>query len=208
MASAGKYVVIEGPDGTGKSTQADLLAQYLTEQGIASIHVKEPGGTPIGEELRKVILNSTLERSPMTNLLLFTAIRHELWFNKIVPALQAGTWVICTRNYWSSIAFQGYGEGMDVSSITAITSTFTDQHYMNPDIGIILTFDNEAERRRRIAERGELKNPDTFESKEDDFQTRVNNAYRTIAEDFEIPVVDASGTIDDIQLKIREQLFL
>ena len=198
MTQRGKYVVIEGPDGTGKSTQADLLAEHLNTLGIDSIHVKEPGGTPIGEELRKVVLNGNLERSPMTNLLIFTAIRHELWHNKIVPTLEQGTWVICTRNYWSSLAFQGYGEGMDIQTIARMTAEYTDPRYMHPDIGIILNFQNEAERARRIAARGALEHPDTFESRPSDFQMRVNNAYTEIAKDYSVEVIDASKTVEEI----------
>lgn len=202
----GKYIVIEGQDGTGKTTQADLLQEYLEARGITVIHIKEPGGSPVSEATRKVILDSSLPRTSMTNALLFTANRHELWHAVIEPALDAGIWVICTRNYWSTLAYQGYGEGMDLSVISAIAETFTSKDYMQPDYGIILAFDNIAERQKRIAERGQLATPDTFESKESDFQTRVQNAYHSIAKQLAVPVIDASQSIESIQTAIRDRI--
>lgn len=204
----GKYIVIEGPDGTGKTTQADLLQKYLEEQGTKTLHVKEPGGTPMGEAIRGVILNGSLERRPMTNLLLFTANRHELWHNKIKRELAAGNNVIATRNYWSSLVFQGYAEGMSLDVIRAVTATFTEDTYMHPDISIILNFHDEAERKRRIAERGELENADPFESQPDEFQQKILAGYETLAKSERITDIDASGSIDEVQARIRAILSL
>ena len=198
----GKYIVIEGHDGTGKSTQADLLQQYLTNQGIESIHIKEPGGSPVAEAIRSVILNGDLQRTPMTNALLFTANRHELWHAVIEPALSKGVWVICTRNYWSTLVFQGYGEGMSLPVIEAMTRTFTSARYMSPDYGVMLTFPSNEGRKARIAKRGELANPDTFESKSIDFQDRVQEAYGILAEEKNLPTIDASTSIETIHEQI------
>lgn len=199
----GKYIVIEGPDGTGKTTQADLLQNYLEKQGTTTLHVKEPGGSPMGEAIRSVILNGSLDRSPMTNLLLFTANRHELWFNKIKRELAAGHNVIATRNYWSSLVFQGYAEGMSLDVIRAVTATFTEDAYMHPDISIILTFHDETERKRRIAERGTLENADPFESRPDEFQQKILDGYTKLAASENISNVDASGSIKEVQQHIR-----
>lgn len=200
----GKYIVIEGQDGTGKTTQANLLKDYLEQVGHSVINIQEPGGSPVSEAIRNVILDGSLPRTPMTNTLLFTANRHELWETVIKPALKKGTWVICTRNYWSTLAYQGYGEGMSQTVINAVTQTFTDRTYMQPDMGVILAFDNVAERQKRIAERGKLASPDTFESKETKFQERVQEAYRTIARELNIPLVDASASVKQIQAEIRQ----
>lgn len=194
----GKYIIIEGQDGTGKTTQADLLQKHLENHGVHVIHIKEPGGSPVTEAIRGVLLDSTLARTPMTNALLFTAIRHELWHSVIQPALDAGTWVICTRNYISTLAYQGYGEGMDLQVIRAITNTFTSKMYMEPDFSVVLAFDDIEARRQRIAERGSLTHPDTFESKETEFQETVQNAYHTIAQDLRIPIVQADQTVKEI----------
>ena len=195
MTTRGLYIVLEGPDGVGKTTQAELLAAYLESQNKRAIHIKEPGGTPIGEAIRGVLLDSSLDRTPMTNLLLFTANRHELWFNKIKPALEQGSTVIATRNYWSSVVFQGYGEGMSTSVIQAVTSTFSEQAYMKPDIGIILNFKDATVLKTRLRQRGAL---DIFESKPADFQERVIKGYDTIAEQYNATVVDASGSIETV----------
>ena len=200
----GKYIIIEGQDGTGKTTQADLLQKHLENHGVRVIHIKEPGGSPVTEAIRGVLLDSTLARTPMTNALLFTAIRHELWHSVIQPALDTGTWVICTRNYISTLAYQGYGEGMDLAVIRAITNTFTSQAYMEPDFSVVLAFDDIEARRQRIAERGSLEHPDTFESKETEFQETVQNAYHTIAKDLAIPIVQADQTVQAIHGHIMQ----
>lgn len=187
----GKYIVIEGPDGTGKTTQADALQKYLESKGIRTIHIKEPGGSPVSEAIRAVLLDGTLERTPMTNVLLFTANRHELWHSTINPTLKEGTWVIATRNYWSTLAYQGYGEGMSESVIAAITATFTDKHYISPDIAVMLMTDDILVSRKRVGERGQLDKPDPFETRLDDFQQRVRDGYAAIAREFSIPTIDA-----------------
>jgi dTMP kinase len=201
----GKYIVIEGHDGTGKTTQASLLQQYLETLGKNVVHLKEPGGSPVAEAIRSVILDGHLERTPMTNILLFTANRHELWHAKIKPALQAETWVVATRNYWSTLTYQGYGEGMNTSIITAITSTFTDVRYMNPDYGVILTLEGD-EAKERIAQRGELEAPDTFESKDSKFQQRVSRGYHSLAADYNIETINASKSIEDVHNEIRQRI--
>ena len=177
----GKYVVIEGHDGTGKTTQAELLAERLKERGIAVSMTKEPGGNAIGQAIREVLLNGSLKREPGTNLLLYTANRYDLWHTFIKPRLDKKEWVIATRNYWSSLTLQGYGEGLDIDFIENTTQQFLPPSYMRPDIGIVLDIDSIQESRARIAERGELENPDTFESRDDDFQQKVIQGYRAIA---------------------------
>lgn len=200
----GLYIVIEGHDGTGKTTQANLLREYLESQGRRVISIKEPGGSPVCEAIRGVLLDGTLPRSAMTNTLLFTANRHELWVNVIEPTINQGIDVISTRNYWSTLAFQGYGEGMDLPIISAIASTFTNSQYMHPDVGIILTYDDLAKRKQRISQRGELKKPDTFESRPPEFQKRVEDGYREIAKTYGIPTIDASQSPESIQREVLQ----
>ena len=185
---SGTYIVIEGNDGTGKSTQAGLLADYCRQQGREVIIVEEPGSddpdktTPIASYLRSLIKNGTLARDPEINLALFSAARRELWQQKIAPALNRGAVVISARNYISTLAYQGYGEGVNTDHIMAITKLFTDERYMKPDFIIILTLDNESERKKRIAKRSQsIDTSDTFESRGSNFQKRVDTAYRTIA---------------------------
>ncbi len=140
----GKYIVIEGNDGTGKTTQVELLAEHFRKNGQAVQIVEEPGSdnptnsTPVANELRKAIKNGSLERSPEINVLLFSAARRELWQKKIAPALNKGKIVLSARNYFSTLAYQGQGEGIDSAEILRLTKLFTHERYMNPDILIVL----------------------------------------------------------------------
>src|SRR5680860_28746 len=195
---SGKYVVIEGHDGTGKSTQVGIIRQKLQECSIDSVEFHEPAGTPIADAIRTVIKNGKLERDPNTNLLLFSAARCEIWKKLAIPALKLGKWVVASRNYYSTIAYQGYGEGLDVKKIESITYQSTDERYMNPDIALILDLDDENERAKRIGIRGALENPDTFESKDEIFQSKVKNGYLDIAKNHNIPIISASQTIEEV----------
>ena len=185
---SGIYIVIEGNDGAGKSTQAELLASYYRQQGREAIIIEEPGSddsdktTPVANYLRSLIKDGSLARDPEINLALFSAARRELWQKKIEPALECGAVVISARNYVSTLSYQGYGEGVNTDHIMAITKLFTDERYMKPDFIIILTLDNENERKKRIAKRSQsIDTSDTFESRSSSFQKRVDAAYRTIA---------------------------
>ena len=201
----GKYVVIEGNDGTGKSTQVELLKDYLKNQGIPTVTMHEPAGTPIADAIRTVIKNGELERDARTNLLLFTAARRENWI-RVSDMLEQGTWVVSARNYLSTEVYQGYGEGIPVDEIHDITRRYTDERYMKPDYTIVLTVTDE-ERERRISERGELKSKDTFESRGREFQDSLNHGYATLARQYGYPTIDASCTVDEIQQEIRAIIF-
>lgn len=198
---AGKYIVIEGNDGTGKSTQVGIIREKLKQRGIESIEFHEPEGTPIAGAIRTVIKNGELERDGTTNLLLFSAARHDIWFNYALPAMQEGKWVVASRNYYSTIAYQGYGEGLDPEIISTTTRIATDDQYLRPDVAIILSLEDE-ERQKRIGQRGELETPDTFESKGSDFQQKVNQGYLAIAKTHSLPVVPANGSVEDVAARI------
>ena len=211
MASLGKYIVIEGNDGTGKSTQVAKLANYFRERGRTVCVVEEPGSddpeksTPIADELRKVIKNGDLTRSAAVNVALFSAARRELWREKIRPALERGEIVLSARNYISTLVYQGRGEGYDESEILRLTKLFTDERYFHPDIMIILSLSHD-KREERIAMRGELKNPDTFESRGQDFQEKVDDGYLEIAKDYDIPVVLADGNVEEVHDMLIDEI--
>lgn len=198
----GKYIVIEGNDGTGKSTQVELLAKWLSkEKGIKTFVTHEPDGAGISAEIRKVIKNGELTRDGETNLLLFTASRHEIW-KHIDAELQKGTWVISARNYISTLVYQGYAEGVDLELITQTTHRFTSDSYMKPDVVIVLSLSGK-EREKRIAKRGNLEHADTFESREIDFQEKLNHGYEVVASQNNYPLIDATKSIGNIQAEIR-----
>jgi len=206
--AVGKYIVIEGHDGTGKSTQVEIARRKLLLCGMDSIEFHEPAGSPMADAIRTVLKNGELERDPVTNLLLFTAARRELWTSRAIPALKMGMWVVASRNYFSSIAYQGYGEGLDIELINKTTREFTDDKYMNPDVALILNLDDRRERDRRIGDRGELATPDNFESKDDAYQQNVQDGYLKIAKELNIPVVSANQTIDDMAKDIWQQIYV
>ncbi len=198
------YIVIEGQDGTGKSTQARLLQEYFEKQGKEVVVMDEPDGDlPQAHEIHDLILVQGKEYNlePMTNVLLFTSARIELWKKIAEPVLKRGGIVVSARNYWSTLAYQGYGEGVSRGRIIRITKDSLPERYYRPDKSCILTVSDKI-RLSRQGYRG--KATETFEARKDDFQQKVNNAYPKIAKDFNIPTIDASGTIEEVFEKIKQ----
>ena len=131
----------------------------------------------------------------MTNVLLFSASRMELWRKIAEPVLKEGGVVISARNWWSTLAYQGYGEGISRSKIIKITKNFLPVKYASPDFGVILVTSDKV---RASRQKGRGKKKETFEAKPSAFQKKVNLAYPKIAKEFNIPLVDASGSIEDV----------
>ncbi len=190
------YIVIEGQDGTGKSTQAELLKKHFEKQGREVVMLEEPDGDlPQAHDLHDMILTRGYNLEPLTNVLLFTAARVELWKKIAEPVLKNGGVVISARNYWSTLAYQGYGEGVSRNKIIRITKDLLPEKYVHPDYGFILVVPDEV-RLARQKNRG--KATETFEKKPSEFQQKVNAAYPKIAKEFNLQIVDASATIDEI----------
>ena len=198
------YIVIEGQDGTGKSTQAELLKKHFEDQGKKVVMLEEPDGDlPQAHDLHDMILTRGYNLESLTNVVLFTAARIELWKKIAEPALRAGGIVISARNYWSTIAYQGYGEGISRSKIIRITKEMLPDKYIHPDYGFILTVPDEV-RLARQQSRG--KATETFEKKPSEFQQKVNAAYPKIAKEFNLIVIDASPSIEDIFTTILSKI--
>ena len=198
------YIVIEGQDGTGKSTQAKLLAEYYRGQGKKVVILEEPDGDlPQAHDLHDMILTRGYDLEPLTNVLLFTAARVELWHKIAEPVLQDGGVVISARNYWSTLAYQGYGEGISRKKIIRLTKAMLPERYINPDFGFILTVSDKI-RLTRQDNRGKEK--ETFEAKNDDFQQRVNHAYPKIAHEFNLTEIDAAPSIEEIFEIIKQKI--
>lgn len=199
------YIVIEGQDGTGKSTQARLLKEHFEKQGKEVVVMDEPDGDlPQAHDIHDLIVvrGKDYNMEPMTNVLLFTAARYELWRKIAEPVLKNGGVVISARNWWSTLAYQGYGEGVSRNKIIKLTHESLPEKYVNPDKGFVLTVSDEV-RLARQDSRGKKK--ETFESKPDEFQQKVNNAYPKIAKEFGLKIIDASGTIEEVfDLILRE----
>lgn len=198
------YIVIEGQDGTGKSTQARLLKEYFEKQGKEVVVMDEPDGDlPQAHDLHDMILTRGYNLEPLTNVLLFTAARVELWKKIAEPTLRKGGVVISARNYWSTIAYQGYGEGVSRSKITKLTKELLPEKYFKPDFGFILTVSDEV-RLARQAGRG--KSQETFEKMSNAFQQKVNAAYPKIAKEFNLNLINASGSIEYVFEAIKKIL--
>lgn len=198
------YIVIEGQDGTGKSTQAELLKKYFEEKGREVVMMEEPDGDlPQAHDLHDMILSRGYNLEPITNVLLFTASRVELWKKIAEPVLRNNGIVISARNYWSTIAYQGYGEGVSRSKIIRLTKELLPEKYFKPDYGFILTVSDEI-RLERQKSRG--KASETFEMKKAEFQERVNAAYPKIAKEFDLSIIDASKSIEEVFEDIKKVL--
>lgn len=119
------FIVLEGPDASGKSTQLRLLADALAGRGIPVVSTREPGGTPLGERLRELLLSPDPPMGPLTELLLMMGDRHEHVEKVIRPALRDGKWVLCSRYTLSSLAYQGWGRGLDLDLIRRLNHLAT-----------------------------------------------------------------------------------
>lgn len=196
------YIVIEGQDATGKSTQVEMLAKYFEAQGKLVTTIHEPDGAlPQAKILRELIKNKTYQLEPLTHVLLFTAARLELWRKLALPTLQQSGVVISARSWWSTLAYQGYGQGISLSKIVRLTKQIMPADYVTPTKSVILTLDS-ATRLSRQTIRDDLSSQDTFESKPTDFQHKVDQAYLQIARKFDIPTIDASPSPEIIHQQL------
>ena len=198
----GLFIVMEGPDGSGKTTQINLLEQYLKEAGYECLITREPGGTVIGEEVRELILNPEYkEMSPVTEMLLYAASRAQLVHEVIGPALEAGKIVISDRFVDSSIVYQGIARNLGISTVASVISPGIGIY--RPD-GIFFIDLSEAEGIRRKKNQKKL---DRMEQESIDFHHLVSEGYRKVlAERPEVIKIDGGRDIDVIQKKIRNHV--
>ena len=198
----GLFIVMEGPDGSGKTTQINLLEQYLKEAGYECLITREPGGTVIGEEVRELILNPEYkEMSPVTEMLLYAASRAQLVHEVIGPALEAGRIVISDRFVDSSIVYQGIARNLGISTVAAVNAPGIGIY--RPD-GIFFIDLSEAEGIRRKKNKKKL---DRMEQESIDFHHLVSEGYRKVlAERPEVIKIDGGKDIDVIQKKIRNHV--
>ena len=191
----GKFIVIEGVDGAGKSTQAYLLSKYLAEQKLRVVPTREPGGTGIGERVRDVLLDPHGEElSPHCELLLYMASRAQLVWEIVRPSLERGYIVVSERYIWSSLAYQGYAGGLRTEDIEAIGQFATQG--LEPDLTIVLDIDPEiAVRREKVTSGGGDVGYDRIEKKGLEFQKKVRQGFLDIARHHpdKIKVIEAAG---------------
>ena len=200
MTTPGKFITLEGVDGAGKSTHLGFVADWLRQQGREVIVTREPGGTPLGETLRELLLHREMDAD--TELLLMFAARQAHLAELILPALARGAWVVSDRFTDASYAYQCGGRGIAVARIAALEVWV--QRGFSPDLTLLFDVPPEVAEARRSAAR----TADRFEREADSFFSRVRNAYldRARAEPTRIRVLDARHSIADLQAEIGELL--
>ncbi len=199
----GKFIVVEGIEGAGKSTAIKIIEDVLNQNHIDYIKTREPGGTPLAESLRDIVKSASHEETltEETELLLMYASRSQLLNNRIYPALESGIWVIGDRHDLSSRAYQGGGRNFDDNVMDAIANVTLKG--FKPDLTLYLDLAPEIGLSRAQA-RGEL---DRIELEKIDFFHRVRNKYKALAAlDEKIITVDASQVISDVHLNIQKAL--
>jgi len=192
------FVTFEGVDGSGKTTQAERLADSLRAESREVVSTREPGGTPLGEEVRRLLLEG-VEMSPWAEAALFAAARAELVDRVIAPALEAGWDVVCDRYVDSSLAYQGIARGLGVGPVLEL-NLHAIQGRM-PDRTVLVLVDPEVAARRS-------KQTDRIEREGSDFQRKVDEAYRALATMFpdRITTVDGNRPPDQIADEILGRL--
>jgi dTMP kinase len=193
------FVTFEGVDGSGKSTQAELLGDWLRQEGREVVATREPGGTPLGERVRELLLDGEA-MAPWTEAALFTAARAELVQHVIGPALARGADVICDRYLDSSLAYQGAARGLGVERVLGFNVEAI--RGILPDVTFLLLVDVDEARKRSAAAR------DRIEREGFAFLTLVDNGYRQLAGLFpqRVVAIDAARPVHDIGKEIREHV--
>lgn len=205
----GLFITFEGGEGSGKSTQARLLAEELKKRQIPVVHTREPGGTSIAESVRKVLLNPASRIAPLTELLLYEAARAQHLAEVVIPALRAGRTVICERYTDATEAYQGFGRGLDLRAIKTLNAIATDG--LSPDLTFLLdvpvkrglsTARGLAKRLSRRAAR--TNGGDRMERESAAFHGRVRRGYLRLAQGNKrrFRVIDWGGSIEEVQARI------
>ena len=195
------FITFEGPEGSGKSSQLPALAKFLETLGYQVVRTREPGGTKIGDQIREVLVRmENAELHPRTEILLFLAARAQLVEELIIPSLEEGKVVLCDRYGDSTLAYQGYGHGLDLDRLRSMLQFATAG--LKPDLTILLDVDVLTGLKRKKA-KDEWNRLDAFELS---FHERVRNGYHELAaeEPERWRIVDASESAECVQSEIRK----
>ncbi|MDC1446728.1 dTMP kinase [Candidatus Thioglobus sp.] len=199
----GKFITIDGVEGSGKSTQIDLICSYLQRKGIDVVRTREPGGTDLGEKIRSLLLDvNNKEMHSDTELLLMFSSRNELIQNKIIPALNKGSWVVSDRFTDASFAYQGGGRMLDLNRISKLESWVLGEFQPNLTLFLDVSVDVGMQRVEARAAK------DRIELEERAFFERVRSVFIDRSKSYpeRIKLIDASGSISEIHNNIK--LFL
>jgi dTMP kinase len=190
------FISLEGVDGSGKSTQAKLLAEAL---GAETLLIREPGGTSAAERIRELLADPALEIDPFAELLLFSAARADLVSRVIRPALEAGKHVVADRFADSSVAYQGGARELGTSHVLSLTDTVIDGLW--PDVTVLLRVDPEVGL-------GRADSDDRFEAEGLDLQRAVAEAYEEIAQiaSDRVVAIDAGGSVEEVHARVMDAI--
>ena len=196
----GMFITFEGADGCGKTTQMKLLAEYLEEKRVSVVITREPGGKGLGEKVREILLNYDGPVSDRCESFLFLADRAQNIDTIVNPAVEEGKIVLCDRHIDSTVAYQGYGRGLDIERIKMLNNIATNA--IKPDLTFVFDIDVETSMKRVGKEK------DRMESAGIEFHNRVRHGYLELAkqEPQRIKVLDATKSIEDIHKKVVEIL--
>lgn len=202
------HIVIEGRDATGKDTQAKLLAEYLRSKGKNVVHYAESGTASEDSfvaEIAKLTYGSKQDIDHRTRVMLYLINRYEQWRKLAEPALRNGDIVITTRSWFSTLIYEGYAAGVSRNSIKKLHKTVMPESYFHPDKQVIMTLSDEARAKRlgtQAKEQG--RTGEVWKSQPDEFQRKVNAGYLKVAKEFDVPTLDAAGTIDEVFESLKE----
>ena len=200
----GKFITLEGIDGAGKSTHLSWLENLLEGMGKSIVVTHEPGGTPLGEKLRALLLDTSLTIHPETEALLMFAARREHLDKLILPALTKGDWVISDRFTDASFAYQGGGRGLSEDKLDDLECWV--QGIFQPDLTFYFDVTSKLGR-KRLNNRGDgVESTDRFEKEKDEFFDRVRESYLKRARKFShrIHIIDSSQSLEDIRRKLKD----
>jgi dTMP kinase len=195
------FITLEGPEGSGKSTQLRLLMSFLRERGLDVVATREPGGTAIGDAIRSILHHvDNTDMAPLTEVLLYAASRAQLVSEVILPALDAGKLVICDRYIDSTFAYQGHGRGLDLETLSVLTSIATGN--LRPDLTLLLDLEVSKGLERRLSEGEEMNRLDLEEIT---FHERVRQGYYALvhSQPDRWEIIDAGRKVETVQADIR-----
>lgn len=206
------YIVIEGQDGTGKDTQAKKLKEFFESQGKTVVAYAESGTASEDEfisEIARLNYGSKQDIGYKTRVLLFLVNRYEQWRKLAEPALKNGDIVITTRNWFSTLIYEGYGAGVSKTFITKLHKIVMPEYYFKPDKIILLTLPEEEQLKRLNTQTDKKwdRKQEFWKSKGGEFQRKINSAYLKIAKEYNIKTIDASGSIEEVFETIKDCIF-
>ena len=205
------HIVREGQDGTGKDTQARMVAEYFKKQGKEVVFYAESGTASEDEfvaEIAKLNYGSKQDIDHRTRVMLYLINRYEQWRKLAEPVLKRGGIVVTARSWLSTLIYEGYGAGVSRPLIIKVHKTIMPTRYFNPDKIAILTL-SRAEQEKRLGIQTDKKwdrKEEVWKSQGDAFQQKINPAYLKVAKEYNIPTIDASGTIEEVFEKIKQTL--